>query len=95
MEKGQKKYQVEGKKGTKLCDFINSDKKGSKCIRTIITKNSGTYDGKTIRNMPQVKTFLGLTETENIEIIRIKNMMGAWNYSFFAKQNQNFSVQIL
>ena len=44
--------------------------------------------------MPQVKTFLGLTETENIEIIRIKNMMGAWNYSFFAKQNQNFSVQI-
>ena len=46
--------------------------------------------------MPQVKTFLGLTETENIEIIRIKNMMGAWNYSSdFAKQNQNFSVQIL
>ena len=44
--------------------------------------------------MPQVKPFLGLTETENIEIIRIKNMMGAWNYSFFAKQNQNFSVQI-
>ena len=55
--KRAKKYQVEGKKGTKLGDFMSWDKKGSKCFRTILTKNSGTYDGKTIKNMPQVKTF--------------------------------------
>ena len=40
--------------------------------------------------MPQVKTFLGLTETENIEIIRIKNMMGAWNYSFLPSKIRTF-----
>ena len=68
--RAKKKYQVEGKKGTKLRDFMSWDKKGSKCFRTILTKNSGTYDGKTIKNMPQVKTFLRLTiaETENVEI---------------------------
>ena len=66
MEKGKKKFQVEGKKGTKLYDFIKSDKKGSKCFRNIFTKNSGSYDGKTISNMPQVKTFLRLSETENV-----------------------------
>ena len=62
----QKKFQVEGKKGTKLYDFIKSDKKGSKCFRNIFTKNSGSYDGKTISNMPQVKTFLRLSETEDV-----------------------------
>ena len=40
--------------------------------------------------MPQVKTFLGLTETENIEIIWIKNMMGAWNYSFLPSKIRTF-----
>ena len=71
--RAKKKYQVEGKKGTKLGDFMSWDKKGSKCFRTILTKNSGTYDGKTIKNMPQVKTFLRLTETktENVEISQI------------------------
>ena len=29
MEQGKKKYQVEGKKGTKLGDFMSWDKKGS------------------------------------------------------------------
>ena len=32
MEQGKKKYQVEGKKGTKLGDFMSWDKKGSKCL---------------------------------------------------------------
>ena len=69
-KRAKKKYQVEGKKGSKLGDFMSWDKKGSKCFRTILTKNSGTYDGKTIKNMLQAKTFLRLTETENIEINR-------------------------
>ena len=90
--RAKKKYQVEGKKGTKLVDFMSRDKKGSKCFRTILTKNSGTYDRKTIKNMPQVKTFLGLTETEteNIEINQIKNMMGSWNYSFLPSKIRTF-----
>ena len=70
------------------------DKKGSKCFRTILTKNYGTYDGKTIKNMPQVKTFLRLTETETetetVEINRIKNMMGSWNYSFLPSKIRTF-----
>ena len=80
---GPYKTRLYGEKGTKLGDFMRWEKKGSKCFRTILTKNSGTYDGKTIKNMPQVKTFLRLTETENVEINRIKNMMGmgSWNYS--------------
>ena len=87
MEQGKKKYQVEGKKGTKLGDFMSWDKKGSKCFRTILTKNSGTYDGKTIKNMPQVKTFLRLTETktENVEISRIKKNDGVLELQFSAK----------
>ena len=85
-----KKYQVEGKKGTKLVDFMRWDKKGSKCFRTIFTRNSGTYDGKTIKSLPQVKTFLRLTETENLEISRIKNMMGSWNYSFLPSKIRTF-----
>ena len=40
--------------------------------------------------MPQVKTFLRLTETENLEINRIKNMMGSWNYSFLPSKTRTF-----
>ena len=42
--------------------------------------------------MPQVKTFCNLTSTEidDIEQLRIKNMMGSWNYSFLPSKIRTF-----
>ena len=69
MEQGKKKYLIQGQKGKSLTKFVKWEKKGSKCFRDIMTKNSRIEQGKNLIKLPQVKTFLRLVGTQNIESI--------------------------
>ena len=65
-------------------------KKGSKCFRDIMTKNSRIEQGKNLSKLLQVKTFSRLVGTQNIETTQLKNMMGAWNNNFIPGKIQTF-----
>ena len=55
-----------------------------------MTKNSRIEQGKNLIKLPQVKTFLRLVGTQNIESTRLKNMMGAWNNNFIPGKIRTF-----
>ena len=80
--KARKKFHEDGEKGFSLFTFMASEKKGSKLFRRILTKTPKKVVEKNIKQMSQVKTFLRLTETNELETIRTKSMLGAWNNFF-------------
>ena len=55
-----------------------------------MTKNSRIEQGKNLIKLPLVKTFSRLVGTQNIEITRLKNMMGAWNNNFIPGKIRTF-----
>ena len=65
--RAKKIYLIQGHKGKSLNKFVKWERKGSKCFRDIMTKNSRIEQGKNLIKLPQVKTFLRLVGTQNIE----------------------------
>ena len=65
-------------------------KKGSKGLREILTKNSKALEEKNLPKLTQVVTFLKLTGSANIEPTRLRGMIGAWNNSYLPGNIRTF-----
>ena len=70
--RAKKKYLIQGHKGKSLNEFVKWERKGSKCFRDIMTKNSRIEQGKNLIKLPQVKTFLRSVGNQNIDSTRLK-----------------------
>ena len=50
--RAKKKYLIQGHKGKSLNEFVKWERKGSKCFRDIMTKNSRIEQGKNLIKLP-------------------------------------------
>ena len=73
---------------SKIEDFFNSFKKGSKSCRKILTKTE--FDSHDLLKLNNVKTFFTLIGLAIPDRSTIKNFLGLWNFNFIPNKLRDF-----